>query len=116
MSRNALSCLAIVIGLAACSPSTLEPLPLDIGVEASRTTAVLGDSITFVVSAQGGILVGVEIAYGDTTTEQFGTSGARTARVTFRHAYQQRGTFTVRAVVTDAVAGQKEATTEIRIN
>ncbi len=116
MSRTALSCLAIVIGLAACSPSTLEPLPLDIGVEANRTTAAVGDSITFVVTAQGGVLVGVEIDYGDSITDQFGTSGARTARVTFRHAYQQRGTFTVRAVITDAAAGQKEATTAVRVN
>ncbi len=116
MSRDALSCLAIVIGLAACTPGTLEPLPLDIGVTANRTTAAVGDSITFVVTAQGGILVGVEIDYGDGIVEQFGTSGARTAQVTFRHAYQLSGTFTVRAVVTDAEAGQKDATTEVRIN
>lgn len=116
MSRKALSSLAIVVGLAACSPATLEPKPLDIRVEANRTTAVTGDTVTFVVTAQGGALIGVEIDYGDTGIDQFATAGARTARVTFRHAYQQSGTFTVKAVVTDATAGQKQATIEVRVN
>ncbi|HEY7566168.1 MAG TPA: PKD domain-containing protein [Gemmatimonadaceae bacterium] len=116
MTRNSLSCLAILIGLAACAPATLEPKPLDIGVEADRTTAAMGDTLTFVVSAQGGVLVGVEIDYGDSNLDQFGTAGARTARVTFRHAYSQPGTYTVKAVVTDAAAGQKQATIEVRVN
>lgn len=115
MSRIPWACLAVVIGLAACSPSTLEPKPLDIGVEADRAAVAPGDTVTFIVTAQGGTLVGVEIDFGDSTADQYGTSGARTARVTFRHAYQLRGTFTVRAVVTDAAAGQKEATTEVRV-
>ncbi|MGH7695012.1 MAG: PKD domain-containing protein [Gemmatimonadaceae bacterium] len=116
MSRNALSCLAIVIGLAGCTPSTLEPKPLDIGLEANRTTTVPGDTLTFVVSAQGGTLVGIEIDYGDNVLDQFATAGAHTARVTFRHAYLQPGSYTVKAVVTDAAAGQKQATIEIRVN
>ena len=116
MLRNALSCLAIAIGLASCTPATLEPKPLDIGVEVNRTTTVPGDTLTFVVSAQGGTLVGVEIDYGDNVLDQFGTAGARTARVTFRHAYVERGSYTVKAVVTDAAAGQKQATIEVRVN
>lgn len=116
MSRTALSCLAILIGLAACAPATLEPKPLDVGVEANRTTAAMGDTVTFVVSAQGGALIGIEIDYGDNNIDQFGTGGARTARVTFRHAYSQPGTYTVKAVVTDATAGQKQATIEVRVN
>ena len=116
MTRNALSCLAILIGLAACTPATLEPKPLDIVVEANRSTAVVGDTVTFVVTTQGGALVGVEIDYGDSTIDQFGTGGARTARVTFRHAYLQSGTYTAKAVVTDAAAGQKQATVEVRVN
>jgi len=116
MSRNALSCFAIVIGLAACTPATLEPKPLDIGVEANRTTTVPGDTLTFVVSAQGGTLAGIEIDFGDNILDQFGTGGARTARVTFRHAYLERGSYTVRAIVTDAAAGQKQATIEVRVN
>ena len=70
----------------------------------------------FVADAQGGSLVGLQIDYGDTNSDLFSAAGARTARVTFRHAYQQVGTFTVRVIVTDASAGQKEATTEVRVN
>ena len=39
-----------------------------------------------------------------------------TARVTFKHAYNAAGTFTVRAVVTDAIYGDKEATKSIVVN
>ena len=116
MTRNSLSCLAILVGLAACAPATLEPKPLDVGIEASRTTAATGDTLTFVVAAQVGALIGVEIDYGDNVLDQFGTSGARTARVTFKHAYSQPGTYTVKAVVTDATAGQKQTTIEVRVN
>jgi PKD domain-containing protein len=106
----------LLVGVVACAGSMLEPLPLDVNIEASRATAAPGDTIIFVVNAQGGSLFGVEVSYGDSVAEQFGTGGARTARVTFRHAYLLRGTYQVRAVVTDAIAGQKEATTEVRVN
>ncbi|MGQ0539442.1 MAG: PKD domain-containing protein [Gemmatimonadaceae bacterium] len=101
--------------MAACSSSTLEPKPLDVTVQASRTTAAPGDTIDFLVHAQGGTLFGVQIEYGDGIIEQFPTAGARTARHTFRHPYKLRGTFLVRVTVTDAVAGQKEATVEVRV-
>lgn len=114
--QRILLCLAALVGVASCTAATLDPKPLDVRIEASRTTAVIGDTLTFVVTAQGGVLVGVEIQYGDSNGDQFGTAGARTARISFRHAYQQIGTYTVRAVVTDAAAGQKEATTEVRVS
>lgn len=109
-------CALIAATTVACAGSPIEPLPFDASVEASRTTAAPGDTISFVVNAQGGALLGVEIDYGDSTDDIFGTAGARTARVTFRHAYQASGTFVVRVVVTDAGAGQKEATVEVRVN
>jgi hypothetical protein len=111
-----LLCALLALGVAVCSGSTLEPLPLDVSIQASRATAAPGDTIAFVVDAQGGQLLGVELSYGDDSTDQFGTGGARTARVTFKHAYLLRGTYLVRAVVTDALAGQKEATAEVRVN
>lgn len=106
----------LALGVAACSGSPLEPLPLDVSIQASGATAAVGDTVTFVVSAQGGQLIGLEVNYGDDSSEQFGTGGARTARVTFKHAYLVRGTYMVRAVVTDALVGQKEATVEVRVN
>lgn len=106
----------VLVGISACGPSSAEPLALDVRLEAARTTVAPGDTIAFVVTAQGGNLFGVELDYGDSTTVQYATGGARTARVTFRHAYLTRGTYTARAVATDALAGQKDASLEIRVN
>jgi len=101
--------------VAACTSSSLEPLPLDITITASRTSAAPGDTIVFVATIQGGDLLGLDTAYGDNVTDEYGTGGARTGKVTFRHAYTARGTYTVTITVTDGVAGQKTATTEVRI-
>jgi hypothetical protein len=103
-------------GIAACGESALEPLPLQITLESNRPTAAPGDTVNFVVTAQGGTLLGVDIDYGDTSTEQYGTAGARTARVTFHHAYTARGTYQVHAMITDGFVGQKVASIEIRVN
>ena len=93
-----LLCLAFAV-LGACSIETLAPLPLSIGIEASRIIAAPGDSIRFQVTAQGGQLVGITTVYGDGTEDQFGTNGARTARVTFHHAFSAPGTYQVQATV-----------------
>ena len=105
----------MLVELAACGDVTLDPLPLDISVQTSRTTAVPGDTIIFLVSAQGGSLVGIAMAYGDSATEHFATGGARVADVTFRHAYSAAGVYEASATVTDAVAGEKSASTEVRV-
>jgi len=109
--------LLIVAGFAlvAACQSTLEALPLEISVTASRATAAPGDTIVFVATIQGGSLLGLDADYGDNTTEQYGTAGARTGKVTFRHAYSARGTFTTKITVTDASAGQKNASVQVRV-
>ena len=110
--------LLLIAGLAlaaACQASSLEALPLQISVTASRTTAAPGDTIVFIATIQGGSLLGLDADYGDSTTEQFGTAGARTGKVTFRHAYSARGTFTTKITVTDASAGQKNASVQVRV-
>jgi PKD repeat protein len=113
--RQALLGSLLLVGLAACGDASLDPLPLQISVEANRTTAAPGDAIDFVVNAQGGQLVGVTIDFGDNSGEQFGTGGARTARITFTHTYSATGTYQVRATVTDALAGEKEAAIEVLV-
>jgi hypothetical protein len=105
----------LLVGLAACGDGSLDPLPLQISIQASRATAAPGDPISFVVTAQGGNLLGIDIDYGDNTTDQYGTGGARTARVTFGHSYSAPGTYQVRARVTDAVAGEREAAVDVRV-
>src|SRR5215213_5319702 len=114
--RRAFLSILLIAGVAACSDSSVEPLPLQITIAPSRTTAAPGDTIAFVVSAQGGTLLGFDMDYGDATVEQYGTAGARTAKVTFRHAYNTRGTYQVKAMITDGFAGEKSAAVEIRVN
>ena len=94
----------------------LEPLPFEVGLEASRVTATPGDTISFVVTAQGGNLLGANIDFADGSTDQYGTSGARSARIAFKHAYLTKGTFQVQATVTDALAGPKNATVQVIVN
>jgi len=115
MSRRLLLIGALVLG-GACTQSSLEALPLQISVAASRATAAPGDTIVFVATIQGGSLLGLDVDYGDTMTEQYGTGGARTGKVSFHHAYATRGTFVTKITVTDATAGQKSASVEIRVN
>lgn len=105
----------VLIGFAACDDATLDPLPLVVSLEPSRATAAPGDTIGFVVSAQGGSLVGVAMVFGDGSGDQRTTGGARTAQVTFPHAYSAAGEYEASATVTDAVAGDKSATVQVRI-
>ena len=113
--RSLLPILALAV-LGACSSESLAPLPLKVVIEANRITAAPGDSITFEVTAQGGHVIGIVATYGDGTSDQVATFGARTARVTFRHAFSAPGMYQVQATVTDAAAGMKDASVEIRVN
>ena len=103
------------IALVSCGDPTLEPLPLQISIERSRTTAAPGDTVVFTAVIQGGTLLGVTTDYGDGTSDSFGTSGARTGRVGFRHAFATRGTFTTTMTVTDANAGTKTASVQTQV-
>ena len=115
--RLAFAVLILAVGVPACVSTEPEAHPLAVSVEASRTTAAPNDSIRFVVKAEGDALLAVQADYGDgTNVDSYGTSGARTASVTFRHAYLSAGTYTVTATATDASAGQKTATVQIRVN
>ena len=113
--RRTLLTVAVLLGAAACGLSTGEPLPLTIRVEPSRATAAPGDAIDFVVTAQGGNLLELDIDYGDTESAQFAAGGSQTAKVTFRHAYSAGGSFHVVASVTDVNEVQRNATVDITV-
>jgi hypothetical protein len=118
--RKAACAIAVLVAslalFAACAESTLDPLPLDITITASRTTAAPGDTVVFVATVQGGSLLGLNVDYGDGAVDSYGTAGARTGKVSFHHAYASPGTFTTKISVTDGVAGVKEASIQIRVN
>ena len=115
VTRRAILLVAATAAALACGNNALDPLPFQVSVGANTTSPSVGDTVLFTVTTQGGQLVGVETDYGDNSTEAFGTGGARTARVVFRHAYAARGTFTMRATVTDALAGLKDALIDIHV-
>ena len=111
----------VTLGLVAivaigCRQTVEPPTPISVSIQANTSVVTRGDTVTFTVNATGNNLFGVIIDYGDEATDQYATGGALIARVTFKHAYTVAGSFTVRATVTDAVAGERDVTTLIRVN
>jgi hypothetical protein len=107
---------ALLPAALACGDGGVAPRPLNVTIEADKVAASTGESISFVVDAQGPRLLGVTINYGDGATDQLSINSATTTTVGFRHAYADAGTYTVRATALDAVAGSKETSVEVRIN
>jgi hypothetical protein len=108
--------LSLLMALLACGDGGLEPLPLEITLASNRATASPGQAISFTVTAQGDRLLGIELDFGDGNVEEVPTAGARTARLTREHSYVSRGTYRVRASVSDATAAMREATLQIVVN
>jgi hypothetical protein len=98
-----------------CDTGALDPLPLAVEIQAVPEAVAPGDTISFLVSAQGGRLLGLVMEFGDGATDQRPTGGARSARLTFRHAYASAGTYTAIVTATDAVAGDARASVMVRI-
>lgn len=116
---RAVRSLSLALGIlvvGACRQTTAPPVTLALSLQANTTVAQPGDTITFTVTASANNLFGVTIDYGDTTGDQYSTGGASTARVTFKHAYQATGSYAVRATVSDAIVGEKEASISIVVN
>ena len=108
--------LLLMAGVMACRQSTEPPVPIQLTLESSHVTARTGDTVTFIVNATGNNLVGVSVDYGDDVTDLYSTGGALTDLVTLKNAFSASGSFTVRAVVTDAIAGQKESSVGVVVN
>lgn len=107
--------LFLLLLAVSCGDATLDPLPLEITLTATPTTAQTGQTVNFTVNAQGGELFGVEIDYGDGTTSSHPAYGARTARIVTSHVYTSAGTYAVDAVITDALAGDRTASVQITV-
>jgi len=107
--------LAFLLATTSCI-AAVEPLPFQVTLEASKTTFPTAEIVDFVVTAQGGTLLAIDIDYGDGVTEQFPPSGSRTARVTFHHGFDASGPYLVKATVTEATEGEKSATVQVTVN
>ena len=114
--RLAFFCVVLATSIVACRQTTEPPVQLTASMQASAAVIPRGDTVTFTVNATGNNLFGVVIDFGDATGDQYATGGALTARVTFKHAYDTSGTFTARATVTDAIAGDREVSVSIVVN
>jgi hypothetical protein len=107
---------ALLPAALACGDGGVAPRPLNVTIEADKVAASTGESISFLVEAQGPRLLGVTINYGDGATDQLSINSATATTVGFRHVYTAAGTYTVRATALDALAGSKETSVEVRIN
>jgi PKD domain-containing protein len=114
--RLALIGIILATSAIACRQTVEPPTQISVSIQANTSVVTRGDTVTFTVNATGNNLFGVTIDYGDDTTDLYATGGALSARVTFKHAYSAAGSFTVRATVTDAIAGERDVTTLIRVN
>jgi len=101
--------------LGGCLGAKLEPLPLDVTLQANKQTASVGDTIAFQTNAQGSSLFGVAVDFGDSRTATYDAQGARTVKIVFSHAYDASGTYLVRATATDQTLGSKDASLQIAV-
>ena len=95
MRNSQLSLALLLVACAACGPPSLEPLDLNLTLEASPTTVTVGQEVTFTIDARGSQLLGLRMSYGDgpESFDYLGISGARTARWSNLHAYEEPGTY-----------------------
>lgn len=112
--RRFLVC-AVVAAIAGCGDAGVSPQELTIALQANPLVAAVGDSVSFVATARGTGLFGVEMVYGDGTSEAYNTAGARDAQITFRHAFAAAGTYQVQATATDSRAGSRTASVSVTI-
>lgn len=93
------ACLLLGLGLAmaACDDLVDEGFPTAVELSTDRTTAAIGEPITFHFEAQGRRLAGVILDYGDGVQDSINTNGARTAAGDRSHAYAGSGSFLVHA-------------------
>jgi hypothetical protein len=112
--RRLLQGLLLLAGMG-CSEYQTEPLPLQVTVKADKLETVPGDSVSFELTGQGGVLTRFFVVWGDGTTVEAPTFNARTATVRLRHAYAAAGMYEMNATLHDESAGSKTSGVTIRI-
>lgn len=107
--------VALVV-MGACREVTFEGgAPVSITLVSDRTTASIGQNITFDFDATGSILDGVIVTYGDGVADTVFTLGAMTAHGQFLYAYAAAGTFTAVGTAHDAIQGPATDTVIVQI-
>jgi PKD repeat protein len=116
MGRNRLILAALAAGvlLAACADSTAPP-PFGLTATVDKASTTVGDSVNFVIKAQGNILVRLGVDFGDGTGFERDLFGATTMTSNQRHAYAAPGNYTMTAAVFAASGESRETTLGVQV-
>jgi PKD repeat protein len=113
-NRLLLGVLAAGVLLAACADSTAPP-PFAITATVDKASTTVGDSVNFVIKAQGNVLVRLGVDFGDGTGFERDLFGATTMTANQRHAFAAPGNYTVTAAVFAASGESRETTLGVQV-
>ena len=103
------------MAVAACS-DVGSPKPLSIDLSADRTTAAVGDSISFEAVVEGFEIIRITADMGDDSEEVvFELPALDDAFATWKHAYSEPGNYMVQAGVLDWSGGTRADTLFITV-
>ena len=114
MSRLIPGMLTAGLLLGSCADSTAPPA-FAITATVDRAATTVGDSVNFVIKAQGNVLVRLGVDFGDGTGFERDLGGATTMTSNQRHAYAAPGNYTVTAAVFVASGESRETTLGVQV-
>ena len=114
MRRNLLG-LTIVLATLGCDLASTAR-GISVQLQASPLVATAGDTVTFTVTVVATSVTDIVINYADGSSDQDHAGGVSSAQVMFRHVYDNSGSYTARATVSDAVVGNRVVTQVITVN
>jgi PKD repeat protein len=113
MKRAAFGIAFLAVAVA-CSDTT-EPRSFAVSATVDRPSVVVGDSVNFVIQAQGNALALLAVEFGDSTGFNRDLFGATTMTANQKHAYSAPGNYTMTAVVTAASGEMKQTTVGVTV-
>ncbi len=113
--RRGLLALGAALVLGACLDDVTGVRPLTFSLEASPTTASVGDSVSFEYEATGTGLAIIFLDYGDATADTLTFDAPLEIGGFLRHAYDSAGTYEVVGIAV-ANAGQARDTVNVTVN
>ena len=107
---------AFAFSATACDAITDVSKPFTATITADKTSAAVGENVTFSVQATGSFLIGIDMHYGDQSPiETRFTDGAQSTEQTFVHTYAEPGAYEASAVVVEGNGASKIARVTVTI-
>ena len=111
--RAALAAVALVALLGGCDTlAEVDVGPPRFELTADMTAGAVGDTFVIGFEAEGSLLLGVDVDYGDGSTERFPLTGSLRASGSAEHVYREPGSYRVTGVLRD---GASERVDELTI-